>query len=657
MENLLNQKTIIILSGPKRSGKDTSAGFFKKWILEATGQQAISIAYADKLKATSAALLNEIYATNIFTQEMFSNEELRQGPFPGDTKFNWGGEQVCLRTVLQKFGTEVCRNNIDSDIWTKTLMSTLENIPSRFVIITDARFPNEITTVVSRFKATHKIHTILVKRPGINQGPAAHAAHASESNFGDMEAQGLFSCVIENDSDLEHLDTKVRRFVYKNIVPPKKVNTNGWFVPERGLREHYPESQTVQNWLFQKFRTVSQLHGFQEYSPPLLESEAMYRVKSGDEIVSQMYSFETKEHSRVALRPEITPSLVRMLANRELKSIGHLPLRWFSIGECFRHESVTVGRYREHVQWNVDIIGENQVTSELDLLTLLVDFFQSVGLTSQQVVIRVGSRKVMDSIFEKLGIPSEHIPTVYQVLDKWHKIESPETQLTPFLQPEQISKIVELAQIRSIDTLEKIYGANLNGLESLKTLFNPDFGLLSWLQLDLGTVRGLGYYTGIIFEAFDRAGKYRSICGGGRYDQLMQTLTANTQKSPMVGFGFGDCVIKEVLREYNLLPVYTPEIDYCVIPFDQSMYSVSFQIAVSLRQKGYSTVLAKAGKVFKGYDYANSIGAKYAILVAPDELANGEVRVKDLRKGFDPNDRGYNVNIDQIRPKGESRIV
>lgn len=203
------QKTIIILSGAKRSGKDTVAGMIKCHIPSAT-----TVAFADKLKKASAVLLNEIYGTNTFTQDMFSNEEFRQGPFPGDKQFIWGGEQVCLRTVLQRFGTEICRNCIDPDIWTKSLANTITQIDSGCIIITDARFPNEIEYITNKFKSTHRVLTVLIKRPGL----VSNDTHASESNFGVMEEKGLFMHVVENDADLVDLEGKVKMFLSDSNV-------------------------------------------------------------------------------------------------------------------------------------------------------------------------------------------------------------------------------------------------------------------------------------------------------------------------------------------------------------------------------------------------------------------------------------------------------
>lgn len=196
-------KTIIILSGAKRSGKDTAAGFIKSYLKNDTMRSVETLAFADKLKSTSAALLNEIYGTNIFTTDMFSNEELRQGPFPGP-EFKWGGEQVCLRTVLQKFGTEICRNCIDTDIWVKALINTLEKLNADYSIITDARFPNEITLLKKHFVKTHNIITILITRPG-----TANTTHVSETQFDNMLADNLFDYIIMNNSSLEQLNINI----------------------------------------------------------------------------------------------------------------------------------------------------------------------------------------------------------------------------------------------------------------------------------------------------------------------------------------------------------------------------------------------------------------------------------------------------------------
>ena len=352
----------------------------------------------------------------------------------------------------------------------------------------------------------------------------------------------------------------------------------------RGTRDFYPEDMRLRNWLFDNFIAASLLHGFEEYDAPVLEHEELYTRKQGEEITKQLYNFQDKGGRKVSLRPEMTPSLARMVMSRA----GSLPMpiKWFSIPQCWRYERTQRGRGREHYQWNVDIWGTTELSADAELISVIVTFFEELGLTSEDIVIRISSRKVLEEVLGSLGVEGDLFAKTCIIVDKMDKLPSEviEEQLSDLgHSSEVIAKIQSVLGIKDIDKLANTLGKESAAIMELTTLFDlvDSYGMSEWLQFDASIVRGLAYYTGSVFEAHDREGKFRAICGGGRYDNLLSTLGG--KDLPATGFGFGDMVIMELLEEKNLIPELISGVDDIVLPLSQDLRDIAVRVAAALR--------------------------------------------------------------------------
>lgn len=439
--------------------------------------------------------------------------------------------------------------------------------------------------------------------------------------------------------------------------------------PLLGLRDFYPEDMRVRNWLFGLWRTVSNQYGFSEYDAALLEREELYTRKAGEEITAQMYNFEDKDKNKVALRPEMTPTLVRMVMNKlVLNSAGSItsselfPLKWFSIPQCWRFETPQRGRKREHYQWNMDVIGVTDISAELELISASVSFFEAIGLTSNDIVFRINSRNVLNQAMIRAKVPGDLFAPACVVLDKFDKVGNTDAER----KAEVIRQLVrdvglpqdvaeEVVRTREM-SLEEV--ADLEGGAELTNLFSraKDYGIADWIEFDPTVVRGLAYYTGIVWEVFVKttstqsdapivsdsetapagAGapvKFRAVSGGGRYDKLF-TLYGSPVSVPCVGYGFGDCVIIEVLKDKGLIPDLKPRVDFLVGAW-KGMTGGALQVARQLRLSGASVdvMMEESKKPGKIFQQADRVGADKVAFIAPDEFANGLVRIKDLRSG------------------------
>ena len=403
----------------------------------------------------------------------------------------------------------------------------------------------------------------------------------------------------------------------------------------RGTRDFYPEDMRLRNWLFDNFTDAALLHGFDEYDAPVLEHEELYTRKQGEEITQQLYNFEDKGDRKVALRPEMTPSLARMVMARA----GGLPMpiKWFSIPQCWRYERTQRGRGREHYQWNVDIWGTNEISADAELISILVTFFEGVGLTPKDIVIKISSRKVLEEVLGSLEISEEIFSKTCIIVDKMDKLPADiiEEQLTELgHNSDAISKIQSILGIKNMDELANSLGKESSAVFELNSLFDSidSYGILEWVEFDASVVRGLAYYTGAVFEAHDREGKFRAICGGGRYDKLLSTLGG--KDLPATGFGFGDMVIMELLAEKNLIPELISGIEDIVIPLNPELRSASVIVAAALRDTGRTVDLVLEDKKLKwAFKHAERIGADRLVMVMPEEWKSGKVRIKDLESG------------------------
>ncbi|KAG2452860.1 hypothetical protein HYH02_002204 [Chlamydomonas schloesseri] len=405
--------------------------------------------------------------------------------------------------------------------------------------------------------------------------------------------------------------------------------------PPRGTRDFPPEDMRLRNWLFGEFAAVSTAFGFEQFDAPVLESEELFVRKAGEEITEQLYNFEDKGGRRVALRPELTPSLARLVLQRG-KQLP-LPAKWFAIGQCWRYERMTRGRRREHYQWNMDIVGVPGVEAEAELLAAIVMFFQRVGLTAADVGIKVSNRKVLQSVLTQYGVPPESFAKVCVIVDKLDKLprEKVEEELRALgVAASTIDGVLGALQLRDLEALAALLGPESEAVAELRKLWElaAGYGFQDWLVFDPSVVRGLAYYTGTVFEARDRAGQLRAICGGGRYDKLLATFGA-TDNTPMAGFGFGDAVIVELLKERGLLPAPGHRVDDVVVPLDGALRPAAAGIATALRRGGRSVDLVLEAKKMKwAFKHAEKLGAARLVLVGTSEWERGAVVVKDLAK-------------------------
>jgi len=403
----------------------------------------------------------------------------------------------------------------------------------------------------------------------------------------------------------------------------------------RGTRDFYPEDMRLRNWLFRRFHDASLSHGFEEYDAPIIEHEDLYTRKQGEEITQQLYNFEDKGGRRVSLRPEMTPSLARMVMARS--GALPLPIKWYSIPQCWRYERTQRGRGREHYQWNVDIWGMEGIEADAELLSVMVSLFTSVGLTSEDVVIKISSRKVLEEVLGSLGIEGDSFAKTCIIVDKMDKLpaETITAQLSDLgLDGDSISTIQSVLSITDLLDLGGSLEAGSTALTELESLFSliDSYGISDWVRFDASIVRGLAYYTGPVFEAHDRSGNLRAICGGGRYDKLIGTLGG--KDLPATGFGFGDMVIMELLSDKGLIPDISSRVSDVVFCMDESLRGAAMSVSSKLRESGRKVDLVLEGKKMKWvFKHAERAGAERLVMLMPNEWSSGKVRIKDLGTG------------------------
>ncbi len=394
-----------------------------------------------------------------------------------------------------------------------------------------------------------------------------------------------------------------------------------------GFRDFYPEplphqdvwSADARQFIFDKWREMARRYGFREYDGPPLEPLELFTTKSGEEIVGQLYNFKDKGEREVALRPEMTPTLARMFAAHERNY--KKPAKWFALPQLFRYERQQKGRLREHFQFNADILGEPDSAADAELIALLIDTLRSFGLTAQDFVIRVSSRDAWHEFYTKhRGDPTREY-AFFQVIDKLEREEASVSEQK--LQALGFS----LAEVRGLIEGGQPTAELRRILDQLSAR-----GLADFVKVDYGVVRGLAYYTGTVFEAFDRKGEFRAIAGGGRYDNLIKLMSGGRVNLPALGFGMGDVVLLELLKARALLPKFDAVLDaFCLIE-DEGLRPASLKLVQDLREAGltadYSLTPAKPDKQFKR---AQELRAAYTVRL--ERNASGEVsaRVKNLK--------------------------
>ncbi len=390
-----------------------------------------------------------------------------------------------------------------------------------------------------------------------------------------------------------------------------------------GFRDFFPEplpegeawSASVREYIFEHWHSVARRYAFQQYDGPPLEPLDLYTAKSGEEIVGQLYNFEDKGERKVSLRPEMTPTVARMIAARERHY--KKPIKWYSVPQLFRYERQQKGRLREHFQLNADIFGENDPAADAELIALLIDILRDLYLTADDFVIRLSSRNAWQEFFFSKCNDESKAYEFYQTIDKLERAKPEESD-------EKFKALgFTLEEVRAfIDS-----GQPTEELQSvLDNLAARDLG--NYVKIDYNVIRGLAYYTGIVYEAFDRHGKFRAIAGGGRYDQLVSLVSAGKNDVPGAGFAMGDVVLAELLKERGLLPEFTRDIEVYALIEDESLRDSTISLVQSLREESlsvdYSIVTLKSDKQFKR---ALEYGVRFTVRLEDQATA----KVKDLK--------------------------
>jgi len=408
-----------------------------------------------------------------------------------------------------------------------------------------------------------------------------------------------------------------------------KTMSNDLIPPVKGTRDFYPEDQAFQNWLYSKFKEVAELFGFQEYEGPTIESLDLYAAKSGEELVKrQAFTLKDQSENILALRPEMTPTLARMVAQKA----GELtfPVKWFNFGRRFRYEKPQKGRSREFFQWDVDILGPENLEADAEVIAIAATLFQKLGLTPQEVRIKINDRKLLQERFLSLQIPEEKMVAAFRLADKKDKVSR--MDFIEMAKEEDFSE----DQAKGILQILEEKNAFLDSLWLVKIFeLLKRYGVAEYAEYDPSIVRGLEYYTRTVFECWDSRGEFRAIGGGGRYDNLVESV-GGKQKIPGVGIAMGDMVIAEVLRANNKYPsLSVNKTKVLVTVFSPELYDKSLEIADKLREKDINTevYLDPSAKMEKQLKYADRKAIPYAIIIGPVEAVGNTIVIKNMSTG------------------------
>ena len=394
--------------------------------------------------------------------------------------------------------------------------------------------------------------------------------------------------------------------------------------PVKGTRDFYPDEMAIRGWLYQQIRKVSEAFGYQEYEGPFLEKIDLYAAKSGEELVKeQSYVFPDRGGDLITLRPELTPSLARMVAQRQNELA--LPLRWWSFGPFWRYEKPQKGRTREFFQWNIDLIGANSPEGDAELVAISAEFFRQIGLGPDQVAIFVNNRRLMDGEMQGLSVPLEKKGEIFRLIDRRDKMPPEAWEAASHeagLDRDQFNRLVGLLEDREAwkrsDEMVRFFTA----IDAL--------GVRDYVRFDPGVIRGLQYYTGTVFEAYEITGQGRAVFGGGRYDNLVGDVGGDPVSG--VGFAMGDVMLTILLRDHGILPsLSTNPAPVLVTVFDESRLAGAFRLAAALRKAGINAACyPEAARLQKQLKYADRAGFRFVVLAGPDEDAAGTVTIRDL---------------------------
>jgi len=397
--------------------------------------------------------------------------------------------------------------------------------------------------------------------------------------------------------------------------------------PVKGTRDFYPEAMAFRNWLYDKVRSISQKFGYQEYEAPLLERLELYAAKSGEELVKeQSFVLQDRGGDELALRPELTPSLARMIAQQQATLV--LPVRWFSFGPFWRYERPQRGRSREFFQWNIDLLGTETPSADGEIVTIGASFLRDVGLSSQEVGIFLNSRRLMERKLAAIGVGDALRIEVFRLIDRRDKM--PPDRWREWAtdlglsdgQLEALQALLSNAELwRESDELCQVYATA------------EASGVVDYLVYDASIVRGLDYYTGPVFEAYDRRRDFRAIFGGGRYDNLV----ADVGGDPITGVGFamGDVIIELLLDQAGKRPELRESPSQVLVTlFNEDLYVPTLALAARLREAGLNVEqILEPTRLGKQFRYADRKGIPFVAILGPDELRAGQVVVKNLATG------------------------
>lgn len=424
--------------------------------------------------------------------------------------------------------------------------------------------------------------------------------------------------------------------------------------PVKGTRDFYPQEMILRNWIVDGWKRVSLRNGFEEYDGPIFEHLMMYQIKSGEEIAEQLFSFQDRGGRDLAIRPEITPTLARMV-NQQINSLPR-PIKWFSVPRLCRAERPQKGRLREFFQWNIDIIGVDDILADAEVVFCAVDYLREIGLTSRDVVVRISSRRMLAAVLQSFGIAESQLEVLYAVLDKRSKVSEDafeEMLAEAMAEHKKREKVVQLMAAESIEQISSSFEldqAASQAVADLKRLFElfETMGIADFCQFDITIVRGLAYYTGIVFEIYDRASELRAIGGGGRYDDLLKQFGGPAIAA--TGFGMGDCVLAIFLEEKGLLQSQLPgrSLDFFVACVDEAYRDAAVGLTMKLRSAGRSANFSyKAAKIGKQLKQASEQNAAKSVILG-DEFRENKVTVKDMSTG-----EQELVDVDELLPRAD----
>ena len=415
--------------------------------------------------------------------------------------------------------------------------------------------------------------------------------------------------------------------------------------PVKGTRDFYPPDMARRNWIIDGWKKVSVRNGFEEYDGPIFEYLKMFQIKSGDEIVDQLFSLKDRGGRDLALRPEITPTLARMV-NQQINSLPK-PIKWFSVPRLFRAERPQKGRLREFFQWNIDIIGVDDVLADAEVILTTLDYLEDVGLTPDDIVVKISSRKMLAAVLNEIGIPAESLEFLYSILDKRNRLPANafEEMLIELLEDsEMVRKVQVFMELENIQQIEGMFG-RLEEFDEIVNLMHylNRMGIGDYYRFDPSIVRGLAYYTGIVFEIYDKASELRAVAAGGRYDNLLKDFGG--PPIPATGMGMGDCVLEILLREKGLLEVQLSKrgLDFFVayvpsiMAFEDEHKSTPFEVAARfariLRKNDRNVDLSyKFTSLAKQLKQASEKNAEKCIIIG-EEFKENNLVVKDMATG------------------------